>query len=204
MEFVMSLLNYLTETKTRAASIPKERLSEISTWASSIKKNPELRTFSFICTHNSRRSQFSQLAAFLLANELELDGYLFHSAGTEATAVYPTVITTVEKSTGLSFGLSQKEGQTIYKLDYANQSLHVYSKTWQDESHPKNSFVALMTCAHADENCPHLPGAQFRWPLRFEDPKYSDGSAVETEVYYDKWLEISAQIYVLLRELSEG
>ena len=40
-----------------------------------------------------------------------------------------------------------------------------------------------MTCADADQNCPHLPSATNRFALRYTDPGYADGTAQEDAAY---------------------
>ena len=44
-----------------------------------------------------------------------------------------------------------------------------------------------MTCSDADENCPLIPGAEIRIPVRYEDPKIYDNTP-EEEVRYDERL----------------
>ena len=36
-----------------------------------------------------------------------------------------------------------------------------------------------MTCSDADENCPHIPKAEKRIPLRYEDPKSYDDTPID-------------------------
>ena len=54
-----------------------------------------------------------------------------------------------------------------------------------------------MTCSHADENCPFIPGTEARIPLLNEDPKAFDGTELETQKYDERCAQIAAEmIYV--------
>ena len=74
----------------------------------------------------------------------------------------------------------------------------LWSKTWDDSSISKEETLAIMTCSDAEENCPYIPFAKGRIPLRYEDPKYSDGTEKEEKVYADKFNEIYAEIKLLV------
>jgi len=59
----------------------------------------------FICTHNSRRSHFSQIWAQAMAAYHKVPHVLCYSGGTEATALYPMIIKTLAAQV-LTFTLS--------------------------------------------------------------------------------------------------
>jgi arsenate reductase len=83
-----------------------------------------------------------------------------------------------------------------YQVAFAEtQSLLVcYSKTFDDVVNPKSGFAAIMTCSDADENCPFIPGAAFRLPLTYDDPKVADGTPEETARYDERVRQIGREI----------
>ena len=59
-----------------------------------------------------------------------------------------------------------------------------------------------MTCAHADENCPFIAGAEERIPLRYEDPKRFDDTENEVEAYLNKSIEIATELHYIFSNLE--
>jgi arsenate reductase len=60
-----------------------------------------------------------------------------------------------------------------------------------------------MTCDHADENCPFIPGAEKRFPLRFEDPKAFDDSPQEKKMYSERSHQIAAELFYLFEKVAK-
>ena len=60
--------------------------------------NNEVVRLHFICTHNSRRSQFAQVWAQTMASYFDINKVFCYSGGTEATALFPAVVLTLENS----------------------------------------------------------------------------------------------------------
>ena len=147
----------------------------------------------FICTHNSRRSQMSQVWANVFA---EAEGLNIHSfsGGTETTAVAPTVLSTFEH-----FGFKVKHGtgtNAIHKLSFNDKAkdIELHSKVYDDSYNPKTNFIAAMTCSDADENCPIVIGCEARIPLTYNDPKLYDGSALEDTMYQFEAFKIGTEL----------
>ncbi len=59
-----------------------------------------------------------------------------------------------------------------------------------------------MTCDHADGNCPFIPEAAIRVPLRYQDPKISDGTAEAHDTYINRALEIGAEIMYIFSKIK--
>lgn len=151
--------------------------------------------FNFICTHNSRRSQFSQALATIVSKYYKIEIESF-SGGVEVTACYQQVLKTL---TDIGFQLNDKEQEEqinpIHSLAYSNnQRIRLFSKLHDDPSNPASDFYAIMTCAHADENCPFIPGALKRLPLRYIDPKKDDGTDREAESYMKCCVTIATEM----------
>lgn len=149
----------------------------------------------FICTHNSRRSQFAAFWAQYWADQLDLN-FTFFSAGTEKTVVYPAVLEALEK-TGVT--VEKTEENSIAQT--STQHIPLFSKTIEDATLPE-LFHAVTTCSEADENCPFIPQAISRSHLPYEDPKWSDGHSEEADVYIQKSREIKNDMKNLLIELK--
>ena len=172
------------------------RRKEIRAIADFILDN-NIKNLLFVCTHNSRRSQFCQVAFAAASQGL---GFGSYSAGTEVTRVYKTVIETLSE---IGFGIIKEDNQDNPKITLTQEPddtelCTLWSKTWDDPSLDVENTLAIMTCSDAEENCPYIPFASGRIPLKFEDPKYSDGSNEEKEVYANKFNEIYAQIKLLV------
>tara|TARA_B110000305_G_C19287133_1_gene562264 strand:+ start:241 stop:840 length:600 start_codon:yes stop_codon:yes gene_type:complete len=148
----------------------------------------------FICTHNSRRSQFSQLWAKAMAH---YHGHecTTYSGGVEVTACNERVIQTL---IGQGFSIEQEgvSQNPHYRIQLGGVSLGAFfSKLFDDPSSPTTGFAAIMTCAHADENCPFIPGAEQRIPVRYKDPKAFDDTPKEAEAYLAKSIEIATEMH---------
>ncbi|MDA9984777.1 protein-tyrosine-phosphatase [Flavobacteriaceae bacterium] len=148
----------------------------------------------FICTHNSRRSQFSQLWAKAMAH---YHGHecTTYSGGVEVTACNERVIQTL---IGQGFSIEQEgvSQNPHYRIQLGGVSLGTFfSKLFDDPSSPTTGFAAIMTCAHADENCPFIPGAEQRIPVRYKDPKAFDDTPKEAEAYLAKSIEIATEMH---------
>ncbi|PIB26993.1 low molecular weight phosphatase family protein [Maribacter sp. 4G9] len=156
----------------------------------------------FVCTHNSRRSHLSQIWAQAMAAYFDIPKVYSYSGGTEATALFPKVVDTLE---GSGFRINKiLEGENpVYAIKYgANSSPIVgFSKTYDAAFNPESNFAAVMTCGHADENCPFIPGAEKRIPMTFDDPKDYDGTELQTQKYRERSLEIASQLYYVFSKI---
>jgi arsenate reductase len=156
----------------------------------------------FICTHNSRRSHLSQIWAQTLAFHFGIEGVHCYSGGTEATAMFPKVkeilTTTGFEITNLSLGENP-----VYSIKYAPDVHPIigFSKTYDHFFNPTGNFAAVMTCSHADENCPFIPGAEKRIPFTFDDPKAFDGTPFQTKKYEERSLEIATQLFYVFSRI---
>ena len=147
----------------------------------------------FICTHNSRRSQFTQVWAKIISDYYGFNINSF-SGGTEVTNCNTRTIASFER---MGFKVKNPAGENPhYELTYheKRKPIIVYSKTFDDISNPKNNFAAVMTCTNAEENCPIIPGAEKRISLPFEDPKIFDNSAQESEKYDERSIQIATEM----------
>ena len=151
-------------------------------------------SLNFICTHNSRRSQISQIWGQALANYFDLPIACF-SGGVEVTEFNSSAAKALADD---GFVISKSTGQNPqYSLIAFDERAPIlaFSKCFDDPHNPTNSFAAIMTCDHADETCPFIPGAAIRLPLRYDDPKFFDGTAEESKMYSVRSQQIGAELY---------
>lgn len=162
--------------------------------------NNNIKKLVFICTHNSRRSQMSQLWARVAADYYSIDGIETFSGGTEATAFNPRAVSALEKM-GISFEKSG-EDNPVYTFESKGNKYKYFSKKYDDESNPKDNFCAVMTCSDADENCPYIPGANFRVSLKYDDPKEFDGTELEEEKYLERSMQIATELFYVMSKVK--
>ena len=167
-------------------------------------KSKETVNLNFICTHNSRRSHFSQIWAQTIAEFLGIKTIKSYSGGTEATAVYPSVLKAFQ-SVGFSLGRLSENENPVSFLKYADDPPPIvcFSKVYDHPFNPKTNFAAVMTCSQANEACPFVPAAEARLSFTFEDPKISDGTPRELEKYQEKSKEIATDLLYVFSKAKE-
>ncbi len=155
----------------------------------------------FICTHNSRRSQFSQIWAQTAADYFGVPAHCY-SGGVEVTAFNERAVASIKRS---GFRVSKKGDENptyfIFHSDDA-EPIVAFSKLFDDPINRADRFAAVMTCAHADENCPFIPGAESRIPVRYEDPKAFDDTPQEGEKYDERSMQIAAEMFYVFSQIA--
>lgn len=167
-----------------------------------INKKEEIN-LQFICTHNSRRSQISQLWAAVLAYHFGIKNIKCYSGGTEVTAFHPNAINALEKI-GFVFRSDYQTSNTHYAVSFSDSAdaLVCFSKVFNDPHNDVNSFIAIMTCSDAEANCPFIPEAEKRIAIRYKDPKYADNTP-EQELAYDLCSDtIASELYFIFSKLN--
>ena len=185
--------------------IPADRKLLLDKLTSYIQGNQNIDKESFlmfICTHNSRRSHFGQILCALAADFYQVPGIQTFSAGTEVTAFHPNAIKAL-RSIGMEIQITDKSSNPHYFVSWnSTHSLDAYSKLIEDEGNPKEYFAAIMTCTHAEQNCPFVVGADFRIGLPYDDPKAFDGTAQESEMYLVRVHQIAREIFYVFSRLT--
>lgn len=157
----------------------------------------------FICTHNSRRSHLSQVWAQTSASFYNIDNVHCYSGGTQETALFPKVAETLENQ-GLQILKIADSINPIYAIKFDENSLPIigFSKKYDDPFNPVSNFAAIMTCSQADEGCPFISGAEKRIPITYEDPKISDDTTEQTEVYQQRSIEIATEMMYVFAQIQ--
>lgn len=185
-------------------SIPVERkriLKELIDFGKHQISEGKKIQLNFICTHNSRRSQFSQIWAETAAAFFGINASCY-SGGVEVTEFNPRAVASLKRS---GFEINFKGNKNPkYDVQYApgHPPLEMFSKIYDDPVNPEKDFAAIMTCSHADENCPFIPGATRRIALNYEDPKAYDGTAIEAEKYDERSGQIATELFYVFSEIQ--
>lgn len=193
-----TLQSTIEKLKSEFSQIPDDRkplLNELTDFISQKIKSNQTVNLNFICTHNSRRSHISQVWAQAAAAYFGVNNVQCYSGGTEATAFNPRAVKAMQDA-GFDIQVFKDGTNPIYKVRFAHDSspLTVFSKKFDDDFNPKKDFAAVMTCSHADENCPLVTGATKRIALTYNDPKDFDGTPLEAAKYSERVHEIGREI----------
>lgn len=186
--------------------IPEDRLPVLKVLekylTDKIQNNKPI-VLNFICTHNSRRSQFAQVWAQVLADYFNLEIKSF-SGGVEVTAFNPRAIAALER---IGFKVENSQGNIpnpTYVIKYTSEGNQIfgYSKLYDHKDVENKDFVAIMTCSDADQNCPFIPNAEARVSLTYEDPKRYDDTSQEQEAYTQRSRQIASELYYIFNNLK--
>ncbi|MCC9600432.1 protein-tyrosine-phosphatase [Stieleria sp. JC731] len=199
-----SIDQWITERASELDQIPSTRRQELSQLAGYIRKNLEANgtaKLTFICTHNSRRSHFSQIWAKVIADYCGHFGVQTFSGGTEATAMNERVVDSLRRSGFVIEADDVSVSNPIYRVSYSDQSvpLQCFSKVYDQTPNPQSGYAAVMTCSSADDACPIVPGCELRLPIRYEDPKVADGTEQEAAVYDERSKQISREMLAVMK-----
>lgn len=158
----------------------------------------------FICTHNSRRSHLSQVWAQTSASFYNIDNVHCYSGGTQETALFPKVAETLENQ-GLQILKIADSINPIYAIKFDENCLPIigFSKKYNDAFNPISNFAAILTCSQADEGCPFISGAEKRIPITYEDPKISDDTTEQTEVYKQRSFQIATEMMYIFSQITK-
>jgi arsenate reductase (thioredoxin) len=197
-ELLSSLNQTVEKLRKEFDQIPlerKETLRELTSFVYNKIRDNQRVFLNFICTHNSRRSHIAQLWAQAAANYYGIAGVVCFSGGTEATAFNPRAVKAMREA-GFKITAVKEGDNPVYEVYYADDvaAVTVFSKKYDDPFNHQNNFAAVMTCSHADENCPLVAGASERIALTYDDPKDFDGTPQEDAKYRERVHQIGREI----------
>lgn len=159
-------------------------LIEISSFIIGELRSNKTVNLNFICTHNSRRSQLAQVWAHFAIDYFRLKNIFSFSGGTETTAFFSHTVKTLQE-VGFEFHILDFSHQNpVYEITSKKMNGNIigFSKFYD---HPINQkpFIAITTCSDAEENCPFILEAIYRFHLPFNDPKLADNTSNVLETY---------------------
>lgn len=185
-------------------SIPDSRKSELAVLINFIQSKKDDSApvlLNFICTHNSRRSQFSQIWAQVAADYFNVSAQCY-SGGVEVTAFNERAVASLERF-GFDTSIEGKDNpQYIVAWSTDASPATMFSKLYDDTINPASGFAAIMTCSHADENCPFVAGCEKRIPIRYEDPKNYDDTPLELAMYDYRSFEIATEMFYIFSKIK--
>lgn len=195
-----TIKNHCLQLTQKFDEIPDERkeiLSQLSTYIKEQRQKKQAINLVYICTHNSRRSHFGQVWGAVAANYYGISGINTYSGGTEATAFNPNAIKAL-KTTGFEITELSHGQNPRYLVSFGNDlSTTCFSKVYDDKENPSEDFAAIMTCSHAEENCPYIPGVDLRIGITYDDPKDFDGTPQQDEKYLERSNQLALEnLYV--------
>jgi len=194
-EKLQELRNYEISTQR------KEILQALIEYIQKKKDAEERIQLNFICTHNSRRSQFGQIWAKAISEYYGIETKCF-SGGTEETAFFKNSIDALQRA---GFKIQAGNGQNPkVKVGYAEDAKDMicYSKVFDADENPSTNFAAVMTCSHADENCPFIPGSEARIALDYKDPKEFDDTPQAQEKYDERSDQIASEMIYVFENIT--
>ena len=186
-------------------ALPEERgreLDRLGAFVAERVRGGREAALTFVCTHNSRRSQMAQIWAAAAAAHFGVDGVRTYSGGTEVTKLNPRAVAAMERA---GFEVENPGGANPhYRISYAADApaLECFSKVFDDETNPSEDFCAIMTCSEADAACPFVPGATARMRLTYDDPKAADGTPEEASVYDARCRQIAIEMLALFSRVA--
>lgn len=207
IEWITSELASFIETcESESSVIPEDRqqtLRQVANWITSQLALRRPAQLVFICTHNSRRSHLSQIWAGVAAYRYGLGDVRTFSGGTEVTAMNGRVADSLRRSGLLVDVENAAESNPRFHVRFAPHQLPFvcFSKIHNESPNPVADYCAVMTCSHADEVCPIVAGCSLRAPVRYEDPKISDGTADEARVYDERSRQICREMLYLMSKV---
>lgn len=197
-----ALQNYVQLAAEQTHGLAAERRQALEQVADYIRQRGpnEVTRLTFICTHNSRRSHLGQIWARVAAIHYGLPHIETFSGGTEATAFNPRAVAALRRSGLQITALDPTVTNPHYHVAFSDAwpALECFSKVYDAPPNPSQDYVAIMTCAEADQACPLVPGCDLRAPIRYEDPKVADDTPAEAERYDQRCQQICTEMLYLM------
>ncbi|WP_421812082.1 low molecular weight phosphatase family protein [Flagellimonas sp.] len=205
MSLFKVLNDFISNSDTQSITAErKQTLSQLVDYIQAKVNDGESIHINFICTHNSRRSHLSQIWAQTMAHHFNVKNVNCYSGGTEATALFPMVASTLA-NTGFEVKTLSEGKNPVYSIKFSENEHPVigFSKRMDDDFNPKSDFAAIMTCSQADEGCPFVPGAEKRIPITYEDPKAFDNTSQQAEKYSERSKQIATEMFYVFSQIKK-
>jgi protein-tyrosine-phosphatase len=202
-----SLDRYVAARVGEFDQIPSERRDAFAKLTAYVQKQLDSQKtvrMTFICTHNSRRSQMAQLWAAVAADHYKVGRVETFSGGTESTAFNPRAVAALDRA---GIAIRRNGGATQnphYEVQVGATPIICFSKVYNESPNPKADFVAVMTCSEADKKCPNVAGAEERIAVPYNDPKESDGTATESSTYDERCAQIARELLFVFSGVRHG
>lgn len=202
MELLSTSFDLLAPAQSQAAT-------QLGVWIAENHRPGEPLHVVMVCTGNSRRSILGATLGNAAAAYVGLPEVHFHSGGTEPSAMNPRTIASLQ-AIGVSIEATGEEAarggngepNPKYRVGWGDRpgvtDTIEFSKRFDEIFASDERFAAIMVCAEADAECPHVRGASLRLSLPFLDPKLFDGSTFEAAKYAERRDEIARVLLAAL------
>lgn len=213
-------LSFLKELSLHFDAIPEKRQHLLKALAAAIQWDLDSNgkaNIIFICTHNSRRSQFCEALFYAAVTYYRILHTNVYSGGTEVTNLNNRVINALQR---VGFKISRvplHKRETVmqeYDCNYRfictprglklSENHPMYSKLYTDSINPSTNLITVMVCSSADKTCPNISGASHRIFLPYDDPKFSDDMPNEQEIYEITCMTIARELLFVASILSSS
>ncbi len=200
--YISSIIQTFSEDNISAER--KEVLQPLSQYLKQKIDNEETIRLNFICTHNSRRSHFSQIWAQTMVHHFGIKNVFCYSGGTESTAMFPKIAETLSRQ-GFNIVKLSETSNPVYAIKYAQneQPIICFSKEYNHAFNPSANYAAVVTCNSADAACPIVFGAEARFPVKYDDPKAFDGTDEMDAKYAERSLQIGEEMWYIFLEIKD-
>jgi len=200
---IQSLTDFEAITPQRVADLQKTSQAFVEMY----KKQSSLDII-VICTHNSRRSHLGQVLFALASDYYNIPNVNVYSGGVEETAFNHRMVKALQHYGFEVLTNSSNTKNPIYEVrwgDDSHQTLKgIFSKIYNHALNPSENFAAILVCDSADQKCPMVLGASKRIVLNYTDPKKSDDTPQESQVYLDKVLEMGREFFFVMNEMKQN
>jgi len=185
--------------KLNTNKIQGGRIEILNKIAKDINKNQDLNHYPdllFVCTHNSRRSQFAEIWAKTIAFIYNKKINIFSAGITEENFNWRAI--NVLQKIGFSITNDSK-----YHVEFSknHKPIKMYSKTI-DHINSENPLIAVMICAEANADCPNVNTAIKKRLLSYLDPKKWDNTKLEKIKYLETCTMIATEISYLFSKID--
>lgn len=200
--------SYVEKRSGEFDAIADEReaqLEQVSEYVRQSLRRDGTANLTFVCTHNSRRSQLAQLWAAVAASHYAVGGVKTFSGGTEVTAFNRRTVETLRRSGLMITAENEDADNPHYQIRYEEGGPPgiFYSKTYDSAPNPRERFCAVMTCSQADQACPAVNGSDTRIALTYEDPKQADDTPGEWETYDERSRQIAREMLYMMSRVAD-
>lgn len=144
----------------------------------------------------------AQIWAKTAADYYDIDA-ICYSGGVEVTAFNERAVAAIKRC---GFKVDSKGyDNPIYSIYHSENQppIRAFSKLYDDAENQCKKFAAIMTCSHADENCPFIPGTEERIAVRYDDPKEFDGTPQEKEKYNERCRQIATEMFYAFSKVGK-
>lgn len=202
-ELYPEIAKFVEQRKTEFGEIPderKEKLKQLAVYIQKCDSQGKPAQLTFVCTHNSRRSHFTQVWAQTAASHYGIKNVISFSGGTEATACNPRTIAALKRAGFQADAVSPSDTNPHYSLRFqdSGEPITCFSKVYNDAPNPTTGYCAIMTCSQADKACPTAPGCDVRVAIPYDDPKLSDGTPKESATYDKRGEQIAREMLYIM------